>query len=524
VSLRLRILVAVVALTAVGLGFASVGTYFALRSFLVDRIDEQLAVSVGPVSEELGSPLRFGETRPARAFLPAGTVYLLREADGTTLQGPQSVSLAATRDAEMLLPDLPERIALSGNDERFFTVGGIGEAPTFRVLAVSSPSGQTQLVIAIPLDDVETTLGRLIAIELVVTASVLGAVAMIGSVVVARGFRPLRRITATAVEIARSGDLTRRVDLPSGTTGEVLQLGTAFNTMVERIEGAFTATEQALSEKEASEARLRRFVADASHELRTPLAAIRAHAELFRRGVAARPDDLARVMRRIEDESARMGGLVEDLLLLARLDQGRPLACDPVDLGLIAADVTTDARVMSPRRSFRLRLPDTPVVVPGDEARLRQVALNLVANAVAHTPEGSHVEVRVRVEGPSAVLEVADDGPGLDLEDARRVFERFFRADGSRSRETGGSGLGLSIVDAIARAHGGRASVGPTPGGGATFRVELPLVAPGRAVATPAPVPPVPPPPPPPVTAPPVTAPPAAGWPAPVRRSRPDIG
>jgi two-component system OmpR family sensor kinase len=214
-------------------------------------------------------------------------------------------------------------------------------------------------------------------------------------------------------------------------------------------------------------------VADASHELRTPLTSIRGYAELFRRGAAERPADLEKAMRRIEEESVRMGLLVDDLLLLARLDQGRPLDRSPVDLVRVAADAVDDARAAAPERSISLEAPDR-LVIEGDDLRLRQVAANLVANAYQHTPAETPVVVRVTTGEGEAVLEVADRGPGLDPEAAQKVFERFYRADPSRARSGGGSGLGLSIVAAIAEAHGGRATVDSTPGTGACFRVSLP--------------------------------------------------
>jgi two-component system OmpR family sensor kinase len=243
--------------------------------------------------------------------------------------------------------------------------------------------------------------------------------------------------------------------------------------MLAQIEAAFRA-------RQASENRTRRFAADASHELRTPLAAIRGYAELYRQGAVRDADDVARTMSRIEDEARRMGVLVEDLLLLARLDEQRPARTDPVDLAVLAGDAVHDARGLAPDRTVRLvgvrpdRGPE-PSVVTGDENRLRQVVANLLANAVRHTPPGSPIEVAVGREGSVAVLEVRDHGPGITPEHAEKVFERFYRIDSSRTRgQGGGSGLGLSIVAAVATSHGGRVGVAQTPGGGATFRLELP--------------------------------------------------
>jgi two-component system, OmpR family, sensor kinase len=241
--------------------------------------------------------------------------------------------------------------------------------------------------------------------------------------------------------------------------------------------------EVAFAERTASEARLRRFVADAAHELRTPLTSIRGYAELFRRGASTRPDDLAKTMLRIEEGAARMGVLVEDLLLLARLDQGRPLEIEAVDLTRLAAAAVDDMRVISPDRPVVFESNGT-VVVSGDELRLRQVVANLLENARTHTPPTSPVEVRVGVAGDDAVIEVQDHGPGMTPEDASRVFERFWRADPSRARTSGGAGLGLAIVAAIIGAHGGRAEVQTAPGAGATFRVWIPRTGPAPESGT----------------------------------------
>jgi two-component system OmpR family sensor kinase len=286
---------------------------------------------------------------------------------------------------------------------------------------------------------------------------------------------PLERIAATAGDIA-GGDLSRRVE-PAEPDTEIGRLGLALNAMLTQIETAF-------AERAASEDRLRRFVADASHELRTPLTAIRGYAELFRRGAAERPEDLARAMRRIEDEAARMGLLVEDLLLLARLDQGRPLEQGPVDLVAVAGDALADLSAIDPARPVTYEHP-AALVVPGDEARLRQVAGNLLTNARVHTPEGTAVHVRVRASDGQAILEVADEGPGLPAGEEATVFERFYRADAARARtgpsgaSGGGTGLGLSIVAAIVAAHGGTVHAGSPPSGrGAYFLVALPSTPP----------------------------------------------
>jgi two-component system OmpR family sensor kinase len=326
------------------------------------------------------------------------------------------------------------------------------------------------LFVAVPLREVSASLHRLLLAEIGVSLAALFVVGAIATWLVRLSLRPLDRMALTADEIA-AGDLSRRVDNDSGR-GEVGRLGHALNEMLHQIEAAFDARQRSEDELRRSEERLRRFVADASHELRTPLTSIRGHAELFRRGGNADPVALAQSMRRIESEAQRMGVLVDDLLLLARIDEGLPLAREPVDLARVAADAVADARAVHPER--QVDLDADHVVVTGDDARLHQLVANLLANALIHTPSGTDVQVRVGTEGDDAVLCVADDGPGLSPEQAARVFERFYRADPSRSRANGGTGLGLSIVAAVAEAHGGRVSVDTAPGEGATFRVQLP--------------------------------------------------
>jgi two-component system OmpR family sensor kinase len=321
-----------------------------------------------------------------------------------------------------------------------------------------------RVILGISLADVDHSLHNLFLVELFVTIAVLVALAAMAWYGVNIGLRPLKKMEATAGRIA-AGDLTQRVEIEDPTT-EVGRLGIALNEMMTQIEGAF-------AERSVSEARLRRFVGDASHELRTPLTSIRGYAELFRRGAAERPEDLEKVMRRIEEEADRMGVLVDDLLLLARLDQGRPLEQEPVDLTRITTDAVDDLRVVAPDR-FVDYMPNGSVVVPGDEVRLRQVLANLTQNAVRHTPDHTPIHVRVTADDTEAVIEVRDEGPGMRPDDAAHVFDRFWRSDESRVRTTGGAGLGLAIVSAIATAHGGRAEVITAPGEGAAFRIHLP--------------------------------------------------
>ncbi|ALG14110.1 sensor histidine kinase [Kibdelosporangium phytohabitans] len=307
--------------------------------------------------------------------------------------------------------------------------------------------------------EADELLSRSLNVALVSGGVALLAVALLSWRAVRRGLRPLDDIADTAAEIG-SGDLTKRVP-PGPPDTEMGKLSDALNGMLTQLETAF-------AERQASEDRLRRFVADASHELRTPIATIRGHAELFRRGAATRPDDLAKVMRRIESEAERMGVLVDELLLLARLDQGRPLESNPVDLCALATDAVADALATSPGRTISLTA--SPAVVLGDSLRLRQVLGNLLSNVLQHTPESATATVRVTAADGNAILEVADTGPGIA--DVERIFERFHRA--AESRTHAGAGLGLSIVAAVVEAHGGHVEVESELDRGSRFTVTLP--------------------------------------------------
>ncbi|HEY7536488.1 MAG TPA: HAMP domain-containing sensor histidine kinase [Gaiellaceae bacterium] len=457
-SLRARLVLGVLVVAAAGLVVADIATYAALRSSLLDRVDRSLEDD----HHSAEGFLRTGDfARPFGAGGP-GVFVQVRSSGGQVLytsEVPHFPGAAAPAP-----PELPETISVpESSGERgpgraaYSTVPSESGGERYRVRASVEPGSGVMLIIAESLADVDATLQRLLAIELFVTLGVLAAIALLGLWIVRLGLRPLDAIGKTADEIT-AGDLSHRVERAEPRT-EVGRLGLALNTMLDRIE--------------TSDRRLRRFVGDASHELRTPLAAVRAYAELFARGADRRPDDLARAMAGISRESQRMGELVDDLLLLARLDEGQPLEREPVELDEVAAEAVETARALDPARPIDLQAE--PAVVFGDRARLRRVIDNLLGNVRSHTPPETPAHVSVTSVNGSAVIEVADEGPGIPADDLEHVFDRFYRTDTSRSRESGGVGLGLSIVAAIAEAHHGRVSASTADGGGATFRVELPL-------------------------------------------------
>jgi len=350
---------------------------------------------------------------------------------------------------------------------RYFTVPAVTGDDRYRVRAsIEANQPNAILVVATSLRDVDGTLHRLLFIELLVTGLVLAGIVAVGLWVVRLSLRPLDAIGATAAAIA-GGELSRRIERADERT-EVGRLGLALNAMLAQIETAFNA-------REASERKLRRFVADASHELRTPLTAVRAYAELFTRGAATRPDDLERSMTGITRESERMSLLVDELLLLARLDEGRPLAWEPVALDEVVHEAVETARTVDLERPLEVELEALDVI--GDSERLRQIVDNLLANVRSHTPPATPVQVRLAREGAFARVSVADRGPGMTEEQVSHVFERFYRVDESRSRASGGVGLGLSIVAAVAEAHGGAVSVESTLGEGSAFHIDIPLAA-----------------------------------------------
>ncbi|WP_225872959.1 sensor histidine kinase [Cellulosimicrobium composti] len=483
VPLRARLVAITVLLLAAGLGLASAVTTTVVSSYLVGQVDSQLRTSAGGIGASLlNSP-------SAASQLPSDYFVLFRDPSGTE----QGLSWKATisRFGEPTIPALSDQEVelLAGEPFTVRSTGGTDPAE-WRVVAQPFSVGSQNVgtvFVALPLTGIHETvkvLGRALALSALGIALVGGAVAYLA---VHRALRPLREIEETAADIA-AGDLSRRVR-PAPPTTEVGSLALSLNAMLTQIEEAFAV-------QEASEERMRRFVSDASHELRTPLATIRGYGELYRMGALDTPAKVDDTMGRIEDSATRMGTLVNDLLALARLDEGRPLRHEPVDLVSLARDSAQDLHALDPTREVGLvglapgaSAPATLRAV-GDEDRLRQVLANLVGNVTRHTPAGTPVEIALGTVGPAAppdarkdgaavdavaVLEVRDHGPGVPSEQRGRVFERFYRADSSRNRASGGSGLGLAIVAAIVGAHRGRVSVSETTGGGLTVRVDLPL-------------------------------------------------
>jgi two-component system, OmpR family, sensor kinase len=461
-SLRGRLLIGVVSLVIVVLLVSDVVVYGLLQKSLTGSIDDQLLAGRSEATFALGAQ-RGG---PPPSNFPTGTVVELIGADGSVLS--TKVSEPFGEQPTSARPVLPSHLPVKGTDTPAdpYTVAGTDGIAQFRVTDWPEDSfGGNVVVLAIPLTPVQNTLKQLLLLELLIGVAGVAATALLGFLIIQLGLRPLRRMGAAAGLIA-AGDLSRRVE-PATSRTEIGRLGLALNAMLSQIEAAF-------AQSKASEQRLRRFIADASHELRTPLTSIRGYSEMLRRGAAESPADAETARRRIEEESVRMSMLVDDMLLIARLDQGRPLETRPVNLQAIARDAVDDARVVAPTREIKLDA-DQAIIVAGDDTRLRQVVANLVRNALVHTPASTPIEVAVTTEDSVARMSVADHGPGLRGDEMERIFEPFYRADPSRSRDSGGAGLGLSIVNAVVAAHGGRVWVKETSGGGATFEVELPL-------------------------------------------------
>ncbi len=479
--LRVKLMAALLVLTTAAVGITGATATAVLRDYLVDRLDNRLELFTNTAMPYMSQPV----TAPGTPTVPALTLPRLPNPYFLVSFDPQGRELRrenpqfeAPGAAPRLRPvTLAEAEARTGSP---FDVPAVRSGqPGWRALLTPMPDGQGSLLVAVSLNEVDITVSRLTRILIAVGLAVLTLVAVAAYVIVRSSLRPLREVEATAQAIA-AGDLARRVPEHPRRT-EVGQLSAAVNVMLTQIESAVHAREASVAEARASEERMRRFVTDASHELRTPLTSIRGFAELYRQG-AAGPEQVPGLIRRIEDEATRMGLLVEDLLLLARLDQQRPLERVPVDLVTVATDAVHAARAADPDRVIEVGvLGDDPPGVIGDEGRLRQIADNLIGNACVHTPPGTPIRVGVGAETSDgrqwAVLQVADSGPGLSEEESSRVFERFYRADASRARRTGGTGLGLSIVAALVAAHGGDVSVTSRPGEGAVFKVRLPALA-----------------------------------------------
>ena len=502
-SLRTKLITAVLGLVIVALVVISIASTWILRSYLTTQYDTELRSYA--TSSSAGGTIQISAT-PGYAYNTRAGITVGIQTTGNQLSwasssgGPFGGGATSTS-----LPELPTTTswAPTGTTE-LYTFSAQSGDDTWRVLAITvnyqsaNGSGTGTLIVAMDLGDITHTIRKIIAFDIAVSAAIVLVLAIVGVAVVRANLRPLEEIEETAEEIA-AGHLNRRVRESDPRT-EVGSLAQSLNIMLSQIETAFHAQQESEAAAHQSEERMRRFIADASHELRTPLTAIRGFAEYYRQrggvetaeqlatanGSASEhltAEDLDRIMHRVEAEASRMGLLVEDLLMLARLDQQRPLDIKPVDLLTLAADSVQDARMIAPDRTIELQVaPGAAFIVDGDEARLRQVIGNLMTNALAHTPAGTPVTVRIGSGSldngaQAAILDVADRGPGLTPEQAQHVFERFYRADTARTRATGGSGLGLAIVASLVAAHGGTVSLRSAPGEGATFRVKIPLIA-----------------------------------------------
>ncbi|MBM0279439.1 sensor histidine kinase [Micromonospora tarensis] len=473
-SLRTRLVFALLALLAVVSVAIGGLTTVALRHFLIARLDAQLAPATVIRGDRPGRPAFPGNGLAIPAGSPSGTVVAVitdgRVTSARTLTDspsgddpfPDEQSVPVGEVA--VLADLPVAAA-----PRTVELGARG---AYRAVARQYWDGRVR-VVAFPLSGVRETIWWLVAAQVGVAAAGLVVAGAAGALIVRATLRPLNRVAATATRVTElpldRGEVALAVRVPTADTDprtEVGQVGAALNRMLGHVADA-------LSARQASETRVRQFVADASHELRTPLAAIRGYAEVARRGRDEVPADVAHALRRVESESTRMTRLVDDLLLLARLDAGRPLAVEPVDLTALVLDAVSDAHVAGPEHRWRLDLPEVAIEVPGDAARLHQVVANLLANARLHTPPGSTVTTTLAGAGGAAVLSVADDGPGVPARLQPEVFERFARGDSSRSRAQGSTGLGLAIVAAVVEAHHGTVAVDSRPGR-TVFTVRLP--------------------------------------------------
>ncbi|WP_428934952.1 HAMP domain-containing sensor histidine kinase [Streptomyces sp. ACT015] len=497
-TLRARLVVASVILIAVVCAVIGTVTTLALRSHLYEQLDGNLK-DVSARAGGMGAPpggLKGGEPGQDNSVSQVGPTSV--NLDEFVTRGPLVVGtlIAKVQNGSITDSKIGEKDAASADDnpmkpgdlttaqERTLASVAHDDKPHsvdlpglggYRVMYVDGTKGT--YYVAIPTKDTDSTLNTLILVEVSVTAAGLGAAVIAGYVLVGVATRPLRRVAATATRVSELPLHTGEVNLSERVAEsetdphtEVGQVGAALNRMLDHVHGALHARQQ-------SEMRVRQFVADASHELRTPLASIRGYAELTRRGREQVGPDTRHALGRIESEAGRMTLLVEDLLLLARLDAGRPLQFEQTDLIPLVVDTVSDSRAAGMDHVWRLDLPDEPAQVSADAARLQQVLVNLLGNARKHTPPGTTVTARVQRRGPWMCVDVEDDGPGIPAELLPHVFERFARGDSARSRATGSTGLGLAIVQAVATAHGGAVTVDSVPGR-TVFTVHLPALVP----------------------------------------------
>ncbi|WP_175417131.1 cell wall metabolism sensor histidine kinase WalK [Arthrobacter sp. 24S4-2] len=465
-SLRSQLVAIMMGLMLVALAVTGSGTLTLLHSYLQGQVDDKLKVAVNSVRQQQS----FTQLQEQNPNIPTDySLMLLR-------QGQPAVPFGGSKEWRPDIDSLSPAEA-TDRDQQPFQVRGT-DGRNWRVVALNVVDGNQRsavVIIGLPLAPVDSVVEHAALVVIGVGFLTLVLAFFIATWTVSRSFRPLARVEKTAAAIA-AGDLSRRVDVENPAT-EVGRLGGSLNAMLSHIESAFAS-------RMASEERMRRFAADASHELRTPLVTIRGFSELYRQGALSKEEDVATAMGRIESEAKRMGSMVEDLLLLARLDEQRPLQQKPVDLLLLANDAVVDTQASDRSRQITLagidgRAP-SPAPVLGDEAKLRQVVGNLVGNALRYTPAGTPIELAVGVRtgtdgGRFSIIEVRDHGAGIPEDEAPRIFERFYRADTSRTRETGGSGLGLAIVAAIVGSHSGTVRTQQTDGGGATMVVSLPF-------------------------------------------------
>ncbi|MEU0028802.1 HAMP domain-containing sensor histidine kinase [Streptomyces sp. NPDC006335] len=501
-TLRTRLVVASVVLIAVVCAVIGTVTTLALRSHLYDQLGEQVfdagkrlaGPPFGVPNAQNGKDQNTkdqnqnqGQTQPQDqldAFVTHGPTQENTVAAEVGADGTISKAVIAVRESSDIGQQM-EAVALTAAQRAVFAgvpttgkhVVSIPDVGDYLVMYTTSRDSSTGYYVALPTDTVSNTINTLILVEISVTAAGLGAAVIAGYVLVGLATRPLRKVANTATRVSElplhTGEVNLSERVPESECDphtEVGQVGSALNRMLDHVHGALHARQQ-------SEMRVRQFVADASHELRTPLASIRGYAELTRRGREQVGPDTRHALGRIESEAGRMTLLVEDLLLLARLDAGRPLQFEQTDLVPLVVDTISDARAAGMDHNWRLDLPDEPALVSGDAARLQQVLINLLGNARKHTPEGTTVTARVQRRGPWMCVDVEDNGQGIPPDLLPHVFERFARGDSSRSRASGSTGLGLAIVQAVATAHGGAVTVDSVPGR-TVFTVHLPAVGP----------------------------------------------